>query len=151
MKPSRQFYTAMFGVIKRGAVAEPLYPLFGPDARRERMDHCGATLLAADEFVWDAAAVTEATSAPYDGVFSPGLQSCSPTFTPSTAGNDVAVLQSEAAEGLQVQLQEQVRSTLSPHEYPRLLEMVTSLPKTPNGTVDRTRLRKAADNGVTSR
>ena len=29
LEPSREFYTAMFGVIKRGAIAVPLFTLFG--------------------------------------------------------------------------------------------------------------------------
>jgi acetyl-CoA synthetase len=150
MEPSRQFSTAMFGVIKRGAVADPLYTLFGPDAPRERVDDCGTTHRAADEFCWDTASATATTSPPYDGVFSSSLQSDSPTFTPSTAGNAIAVLQSETAEGLRVKLQEHVRSTLSSHEYPRPLELVTSLPKTLNGEVYRESHRKAAEDGVTS-
>ena len=34
LEPSRAFYTAMFGVIKRGAIAVPLFTLFGPDGVR---------------------------------------------------------------------------------------------------------------------
>lgn len=49
MEPSRDFYTALFGTIKRGAVAVPLYTLFGPDAVRDRLDDCGAPLLVVDE------------------------------------------------------------------------------------------------------
>jgi acetyl-CoA synthetase len=39
------------------------------------------------------------------------------------------------------ELQELVRTELSPHEYPRAIEFVDSLPKTPNGKVDRRTLR----------
>lgn len=49
MEPSRAFYTALFGTIKRGAVAVPLYTLFGPDAVRDRLEDCGAPLLVVDE------------------------------------------------------------------------------------------------------
>ena len=39
------------------------------------------------------------------------------------------------------ELQELVREQLSPHEYPRQIEFVDELPKTPNGKVNRKALR----------
>jgi acetyl-CoA synthetase len=42
------------------------------------------------------------------------------------------------------ELQQLVRERLSPHEYPREIEFVSALPKTPNGKVDRRALREHA-------
>ena len=42
------------------------------------------------------------------------------------------------------ELQNMVREQLSPHEYPREIEFVDTLPKTPNGKVNRRALRDVA-------
>jgi len=53
-----------------------------------------------------------------------------------------AVLVADGDEdGLVEELQELVRRELSPHEYPRQIEFVDQLPKTPNGKVNRRALR----------
>ena len=46
--------------------------------------------------------------------------------------------------GFARELQEFVRDRLSKHEYPRVIELVDELPKTPAGKIDRHRLRQAA-------
>jgi acetyl-CoA synthetase len=45
-------------------------------------------------------------------------------------------------EEFTVELQQLVREQLSPHEYPREIEYVDVLPKTPNGKIDRRSLRE---------
>jgi acetyl-CoA synthetase len=45
LEPSRAFYLALFGAIKRGAIAVPLFTLFGPDAVRRRVEDCTPRLL----------------------------------------------------------------------------------------------------------
>ncbi len=45
LEPSRVFYAALFGAIKLGAVAVPLFTLFGPDGVRARVDDCQPRLL----------------------------------------------------------------------------------------------------------
>lgn len=45
VEPSLEFYAAIFGAMKRGAVAVPLYTLFGPEALKARIDDCGARVL----------------------------------------------------------------------------------------------------------
>lgn len=45
LEPSMAFYTAMFGVIKRGAIAVPMFTLFGPDGIRLRVNDCRPSLL----------------------------------------------------------------------------------------------------------
>ncbi|HEY7542249.1 MAG TPA: AMP-binding protein [Methylomirabilota bacterium] len=45
LEPSLAFYAALFGAIKRGAIAVPLFTLFGPDGVRLRIEDCAPTLL----------------------------------------------------------------------------------------------------------
>ena len=47
-----------------------------------------------------------------------------------------------AGDALAEELQQRVRHDLGAHEYPRLIEFVSSIPKTPNGKVDRRSLRE---------
>ncbi len=45
LEPSLAFYAALFGAIKRGAIAVPLFTLFGPDGIRLRVADCAPKLL----------------------------------------------------------------------------------------------------------
>ncbi len=45
LEPSLAFYAALFGAIKRGAIAVPLFTLFGPDGVRLRVEDCAPRLL----------------------------------------------------------------------------------------------------------
>ena len=45
LEPSLAFYAALFGAMKPGAVAVPLFTLFGPDGVRLRVDDCTPKLL----------------------------------------------------------------------------------------------------------
>jgi acetyl-CoA synthetase len=45
LEPSLAFYVALFGTAKLGAIAVPLFMLFGPDAIRLRIDDCTPRLL----------------------------------------------------------------------------------------------------------
>lgn len=45
LEPSREFYVAMFGAMKMGAIAVPLFTLFGPDGIRLRVQDCEPRLL----------------------------------------------------------------------------------------------------------
>jgi len=45
LEPSLAFYAALFGAIKRGAIAVPLFTLFGPDGLRLRVEDCAPKLL----------------------------------------------------------------------------------------------------------
>jgi acetyl-CoA synthetase len=49
--------------------------------------------------------------------------------------------------GLAAEIQEFVKQRLSRHEYPRAIEVVDSLPKTPAGKIDRRVLRERASGG----
>ena len=53
LEPSLAFYAAVFGAIKRGAVAVPLFTLFGPEGVRLRVDDCRPVLLITNEEKWE--------------------------------------------------------------------------------------------------
>ena len=47
----------------------------------------------------------------------------------------------EGTEGLKVEIQQLVRQRLSTHAYPREIDFIASLPKTPSGKIQRFILR----------
>ncbi|KQW56575.1 acyl-CoA synthetase [Variovorax sp. Root411] len=49
LEPSREFYVAMFGAMKMGAIAVPLFTLFGPDGIRLRIQDCKPRMLVTNE------------------------------------------------------------------------------------------------------
>jgi acetyl-CoA synthetase len=49
LDPSKEYYTALFGVLKRGAIVVPCFPLFGPDALNYRLKDSGAKVLVTTE------------------------------------------------------------------------------------------------------
>lgn len=94
LDPSRAFYTAMFGVIKRGAIAVPLFTLFGPDGIRLRVDDCQPALIVTNlEKQPVATSVTQVPVLVYDGVFHAGLQALPARYAVQTRADDLAVFQ----------------------------------------------------------
>lgn len=94
LEPSRAFYTAMFGVIKRGAIAVPLFTLFGPDGIRLRVNDCQPRLLVTNEHKADVAhSITETTTVVFDSAFAERLQAFSASYTVQTRADDLAVFQ----------------------------------------------------------
>lgn len=114
LDPSPAFYTALFGTLKRGAVAVPLYTLFGPDSVRDRLDDCGASVLIAGES-------TEQVAASLDY----RIMRCDPEqyggfpdrYETETAATDPAVLQ--YTSGTTRQLPEAV-----PHDHRAIVTLV---------------------------
>jgi acetyl-CoA synthetase len=94
LEPTLAFYAAMFGAMKAGAVAVPMFTLFGPDGIRLRVDDCQPKLI-----------VTNAEKAPEarfegapdvivaDGNLLEELAGFPASFECRTAGSDLAVLQ----------------------------------------------------------
>lgn len=93
MDPSVGFYTALFGVLKRGAAGVPLYTLFGPDAVRERLEDCGAVLLLVDKARSALAAQLGTPHLVVDRELIDSLAELPAEYTPSTSATDTAVLQ----------------------------------------------------------
>ncbi|PJI98395.1 acetyl-CoA synthetase [Acidovorax sp. 69] len=94
LEPSRAFYTAMFGVIKRGAIAVPLFTLFGPDGVRLRVGDCQPSLLVTNEEKREVVAGLGTT--PFD-VFDANLwhklEALPARYTPRSQPDDLAVFQ----------------------------------------------------------
>ncbi|HET7341922.1 MAG TPA: AMP-binding protein [Methylomirabilota bacterium] len=94
LEPSLPFYGALFGTLKRGAVAVPLFTLFGPDALAPRLDDSGARLLlvGADadpgRFARPGLRVLR-----LDADVEATLAREAATYAPATAPDDLAVLQ----------------------------------------------------------
>lgn len=93
MEPSRAFYAAVFGVIKRGAVAVPLYTLFGPEAVRDRMEDCKAVLLIGDERREDVMSQVNTEHVILDADLADEIAQHPTEYEVTTESSDRAVLQ----------------------------------------------------------
>ena len=93
LEPSRAFYAAVFGTMKVGAIAVPLFTLFGPDGVKLRVDDCKPSLL-----------VTNAEKAPLmasagprvvvaDAAFFADLARFEPHFVADTTADSLAIFQ----------------------------------------------------------
>ena len=91
LEPSLAFYAALFGTMKLGAVAVPLFTLFGPDAVQARVEDCSARLLVRD-----------------DG-FLGTLSRYPAEFTPDTRADEMAIFQ--YTSGTTRELPEAIRHT----------------------------------------
>lgn len=75
LEPSRAFYAAIFGAMKAGAIAVPLFTLFGPDGVKLRVEDCTPKLLI------------------NNADFLASLASFPPTFEPNTRADQLAIFQ----------------------------------------------------------
>lgn len=94
LEPSLAFYAGLFGAMKAGAIAVPLFTLFGPDGLRLRVEDCKPSLL-----------LTNATNAPMadgiekvqvvvaDDAFIASIEAYPDTFEVTTRGDDMAAYQ----------------------------------------------------------
>lgn len=92
LEPSRAFYTAMFGTIKRGAIAVPMFTLFGPDGVRLRLDDCQPALLITNAQKRGTAPAHIHTVV-YDDAMHAHLQGLPSDYATTTRGSDLAVFQ----------------------------------------------------------
>ena len=94
LEPSRAFYVAMFGTMKLGAIAVPLFTLFGPDGIRLRVHDCTPKLLLVNP---DKAPLAAGIAGPRvvvaDAAFMQELAHYPSTFEPTTRADDVAIYQ----------------------------------------------------------
>ncbi|AVW89761.1 acyl-CoA synthetase [Celeribacter baekdonensis] len=94
IEPSLGFYCAIFGAIKAGFVAVPMFTLFGPDGIKLRVGDCQPEVFftnaekAAEAIEGGAKNVTVV-----DADFLASLSHLPDTFECATAGTDLAVLQ----------------------------------------------------------
>jgi acetyl-CoA synthetase len=94
LEPSLAFYVAIFGAIKTGAIAVPLFTLFGPDGIRLRVDDCKPKILVTNV---EKAPVCEGIGGVdvlvVDGGFMQSLGAFPDTFEVRTNAEDHAIFQ----------------------------------------------------------
>lgn len=94
LEPSLAFYGAVFGTVKRGAVAVPLFTLFGPDGVSLRLDECRPRMLLVEgeAAVWQAR-FPQVRVLAADADLAERLHREAATYEASTAAEDLAVFQ----------------------------------------------------------
>ena len=90
LDPSCAFYVAMFGAMKRGAIAVPMFTLFGPDALAARVNDCKPKLILAQAL---NAQFPEAQVVLADDGFWAELAAERPEYECSTSSSDLAIFQ----------------------------------------------------------
>jgi acetyl-CoA synthetase len=94
LEPSPTFYAALFGTMKAGAVAVPLFTLFGPDGVRLRVEDCKPRLLLTN--AEKAAALGEMDGTRIitaDAAFMQRLERFADHWDAATRANDMALFQ----------------------------------------------------------
>ena len=94
LEPSLPFYGAVFGALRRGAVAVPLFPLFGPEGLALRIGDCAPRVLIAgsDADRWREQ-FPELSVVSADDALEAALTALPCAYAPETAADDLAVLQ----------------------------------------------------------
>ena len=87
LEPSLPFYAALFGAMKAGAVAVPMFTLLGRDAIAARIDDCRPVLALADSPLEGARTIVA------DDAFLEALRGESDAFEARTASTDMAMYQ----------------------------------------------------------
>jgi acetyl-CoA synthetase len=94
LEPSLPFYAGLFGSVKRGAIAVPLFTLFGPEGFRLRVDDCTPRLLlvspAQAAMARDVPGLLTVVA---DDAFLAALAKYPDRFEPDTGADDLAVFQ----------------------------------------------------------
>jgi acetyl-CoA synthetase len=93
LEPSRAFYAAVFGTIKLGAIAVPLFTLFGPDGVKLRVDDCTPRLLVTNT---EKAGLLEGIAPRIivaDDAFLSELERFAPDFVADTPADSLAIFQ----------------------------------------------------------
>ena len=94
LEPSPEFYVCLFGAMKAGAIAVPLFTLFGPDGLRLRIDDCTPRLLVTNRAKRDTAQGIDGLDVIVadDGLMEM-LAGYPADFTPTTRASDMAMYQ----------------------------------------------------------
>ena len=94
LEPSLAFYAALFGAIKCGAIAVPLFTLFGPDGIRLRVGDCAARLLVTNaEKAPQCEGLTGVQVIVADAALSTALATLPTHYEPRTRADDLAIFQ----------------------------------------------------------
>ncbi|BBK36771.1 AMP-binding protein [Allostella sp. ATCC 35155] len=94
LEPSLPFYASLFGAMKAGAIAVPLFTLFGPDGLRLRVDDCTPRVLVTNP---EKAAITDGIPDLDVLIVGSGLEAelaqQPATFAVATRADDLAMFQ----------------------------------------------------------
>jgi acetyl-CoA synthetase len=94
LEPSLAFYAALFGAIKCGAIAVPLFTLFGPDGIRLRVGDCAPRLLVTNaEKAPQCEGLTGVQVIVADDALSTTLAALPAHYEPQTRADDLAIFQ----------------------------------------------------------
>ena len=94
LEPNRAFYATLFGAIKAGAIAVPLFTLFGPDGVKLRVDDCKPKILVTNAEKLDAVADVQGTQIVLaEAHFLEEIAVLPTTFQCSTSSQDMAMYQ----------------------------------------------------------
>jgi acetyl-CoA synthetase len=93
LEPSLAFYVSLFGVMKLGAIAVPLFTLFGPDGVRLRIDDCNPRLLLTTSDKAQSLGELPLQVIALDDGFGARLSRYPTKFTPATRADDLAIFQ----------------------------------------------------------
>ena len=94
LEPSREFYVAMFGAMKMGAIAVPLFTLFGPDGIRLRVQDCAPRIVLTNAAKAPMVARTQGLEVVVaDEGFMHTLAAFPTRFDAQTRGDDLAIFQ----------------------------------------------------------
>ncbi|MBN9669024.1 acyl-CoA synthetase [Roseibium aggregatum] len=94
LEPSLAYYAALFGTMKSGAVAVPMFTLFGPEGIRLRAEDCKPKLMFTNrEKSKDCLEAGNLNVVVADSDFLSSICELPKTFEWRTAGSDLAVLQ----------------------------------------------------------
>jgi acetyl-CoA synthetase len=93
LEPSRAFYMTVFGTMKAGAIAVPLFTLFGPDGVKLRVDDCKPVMLVTNAEKAPMLAGTGARVVVADDALLASLERFAPEFAPDTAADSLAIFQ----------------------------------------------------------
>ena len=94
LEPSLVFYAALFGAMKAGCVAVPLFTLFGPEGIALRLDDCSPSLfIAAATHVAAAGDRGACVVETADDTFVQKLSTYDSVFTTNTSADDMAMYQ----------------------------------------------------------
>lgn len=93
LEASRAFYVAVFGTMKAGAIAVPLFTLFGPDGVKLRVDDCKPRLIVTNAEKAPQLASIATKIVVVDDAFLNGLERFAADFSPNTASDALALFQ----------------------------------------------------------
>jgi len=94
LDPSPEFYLCMFGAMKYGAIAVPLFTLFGPEGLALRLDDCRpAVILARGDTAWLRKRFPQERVVEADQAWRDEIAAEPAAFQPATRASDLALFQ----------------------------------------------------------